>query len=65
MPLIVEVILIVITMMFAFFIVFMLMFLLALFLAPIELSISNMIYRKPKVREARKSSFKDFSQKTK
>lgn len=65
MPLIVEIIVIIVTMMGAFFLVFMLMFLLAMFLAPIELSLSKLVWGKPKPQakvQTPKSSFKDFSQ---
>lgn len=68
MPLIVDVIIIIVTMMGAFFLVFMLMFLLALFLAPIELSLSKLVWGKPKPEpkiQPQKGSFKDFSQRTK
>lgn len=68
MPLIVEIIFIIVTMMGAFFLVFMLMFLLALFLAPIELSLSKLVWGKPKQEtkvQPPRGSFKDFSQKNK
>lgn len=65
MPPFIEVIFIVVVMIGAFFLVFLLMFLLALFLAPIERSLSKMIWdmTTPPARPVPKGSFKDFSKK--
>lgn len=65
MPPIVEVIVVVTAMLGAFFLVFMMMFLLALFLAPIERSLSKMIWdmTTPTARPTQAGSFKDFSKK--
>lgn len=65
MPPIIEIIGVVVIMLVAFFMVFMLMFLLALFLAPIERSISKMIWANtsPPAPAAKQGSFKDFSKK--
>lgn len=65
MPPFIELIVVVVIMMVAFFTVFLLMFLLALFLAPIERSLSKMVWAStsPPVSAAPKKSFKDFSKK--
>jgi hypothetical protein len=66
MPPIIEVIVVVAAMLGAFFLVFMMMFLLALFLAPIERSLSKMIWdvTSPAPRPVQTTgSFKDFSKK--
>ena len=65
MPPFVELIVVVVIMLVAFFMVFLLMFLLALFLAPIERSLSKMIWANTSspVRAVQQGSFKDFSKK--
>ena len=65
MPPFIELIVVVVIMIVACFTVFLLMFLLALFLAPIERSISKMIWAKPSTPApaAPQGSFKDFSKK--
>lgn len=66
MPPIIELFVIVFTMMGAFFLVFLLMYLLALFLSPIERSLSKMIWNMsapPPPPTVPKGSFKDFSKK--
>ena len=65
MPPFIELIVVVVIMIVAFFTVFLLMFLLALFLAPIERSLSKMIWENssPPVPAAPQVSFKDFSKK--
>ena len=67
MPPIIELIVVVFTMIAAFFMVFLMMFLLALFLSPIEKSLSKIIWdatAPPPPRQVPKpSSFKDFSKK--
>ncbi|MBI2355380.1 MAG: hypothetical protein HYV06_10235 [Deltaproteobacteria bacterium] len=65
MPLFVEVIAIIVMMIVGFFVAFLMMFLLALFLFPIERSLSRMIWdlTTPKRPPAQQSSFKDFSKK--
>lgn len=67
MPPLVELVMIVVVMLGAFFLVFLLMFLLALFLSPIERSLSKVIWDMqappPPPVPAKKGSFKDFSRK--
>lgn len=65
MPPFIELIVVVVIMIVAFFTVFLLMFLLALFLAPIERSLSKMIWATPAppVPAAPQGSFKNFSKK--
>jgi hypothetical protein len=65
MPPFIELIVVVVIMMVAFFTVFLMIFLLALFLAPIERSLSKMIWANtsPPVPVAPRGSFKDFSKK--
>ncbi|HEY4745108.1 MAG TPA: hypothetical protein VIH45_10655 [Desulfuromonadaceae bacterium] len=65
MPPIIELIVVVVAMLGSFFLVFLLMFVLALFLAPIERSISKMVWdiRAPAKRSDKPGSFKDFSKK--
>lgn len=67
MPPFVELIIIVFTMLGAFFLVFLLIFLLALFLSPIERSLSKVIWDMqappPPPVPVKKGSFKDFSRK--
>jgi len=66
MPPVIEVFVIIFTMLSAFFLVFVFMYLLALFLSPIERSLSKMIWNMhpvPHVPTPPKGSFKDFSKK--
>jgi hypothetical protein len=64
MPPFIELFVIVFSMMGGFFLMFVLMFLLALFLAPIERSLSRLIRNEPSQPAApKKTSFKDFSRK--
>lgn len=66
MPPIVELVVIVVAMLGAFFLVFLLIFLLALFLSPIERSLSKAIWdmqSPPPPVPAKKGTFKDFSRK--
>jgi hypothetical protein len=63
MPPIVELVVVVAAMIGSFFLVFLLMFLLALFLSPIERSLSKMVWdmMTPKKRAPQPRSYKDFS----
>lgn len=68
MPPIIEFFVIIFTMLGAFFLVFVLMYLLALFLSPIERSLSKMIWSMhasppPPPPAPAKGSFRDFSRK--
>ncbi|MBT1070190.1 hypothetical protein [Pelotalea chapellei] len=67
MPPLIEVLLIIFTMLGAFFLVFVFMYLLALFLSPIERSLSRMIWNMntsaATTPQVPKGSFKDFSRK--
>ncbi len=65
MPPFIELIVVVVIMITAFFLVFLLMFLLALFLAPIERSLSKIIWESTSqpAPTVPKGSFKDFSKK--
>jgi hypothetical protein len=65
MPAIVELVVVVVAMIGSFFLIFLLMFLLALFLAPVERSLSKIIWdmSAPKKRPGQAGSFKDFSTK--
>jgi len=66
MPMFLEIVVVVVAMIGAFFLAFGLVFILALFLAPIERGLSNMIWdiTTPATRPAPKGgSFKDFSTK--
>jgi len=62
MPPIIELIVVVAAMIGSFFLIFLLMFLLALFLAPIERSLSKIIWDMTAPAK-RSSSYKDFSKK--
>jgi len=70
MPMIIELVIVVVVMLVAFFLVFLAMFMLAMFLSPIERSLSKMIWdmKAPKQASAtpapvKTGSFKDFSKK--
>ena len=65
MPPFIELIVVVVIMMVAFFTVFLMMFLLALFLSPIERSLSRIIWANtpPPAPAAPQGAFKDFSKK--
>ena len=65
MPPIIELIVVVAAMIGSFFLIFLLMFLLALFLSPIERSLSKMVWdmAAPKKRPTQQGSYKDFSKK--
>ena len=63
MPPIVELIVVVAAMIGSFFLIFLLMFLLALFLAPIERSLSKMVWNMSPSKRQDPGSFKDFSKK--
>ena len=65
MPPIIELIVVVAAMIGSFFLIFLLMFLLALFLSPIERSLSKMIWdmTTPAKRPTQTGSYKDFSKK--
>ncbi len=67
MSMLLDIIFIMLTMMGAFFLVFLLMFLFAMMLAPIELSLSKIVWGKPKTTvpaQPARGSFKEFSKKT-
>lgn len=63
MPPIIELIVVVAAMIGSFFLIFLLMFLLALFLAPVERSLSKMIWDMTAPKRPGSGSYKDFSKK--